>query len=145
MFEGMLETDASNVVAQTLLAATCLHSGDFARAEQLYREANTRHPDLSIGLCGLAVTLAYAGRVVEADEARKSLLALSEKTFVSPYQFAMVDCALGDDHAALAALERAASAHDFNFLCSAVDPTFDRLHGSPGWLALMRRYGLPPD
>lgn len=143
MFEGMLETDASNVVAQTLLAATCLHSGDFARAEQLYREAVLGHPDLSIGHCGLAVTLAYRGNIEAAQQARKSLLAFSESAFVSPYQFAMIDCALGDDHAAFATLERAANMRDFNFLCCAVDPTFDRLHGTPEWIALMQRHGLP--
>ncbi len=143
MFEGMLDTDINNVLARTLLAATCLHSGNTARAEQLYREANTRHPDLSIGLCGLAVTLAYADRIDEANAARQALLAFSKNTFVSPYQFAMIDCALGDDQAALAALDSAARAHDYNFLCSAVDPTFERLHGTPEWIALMRHYGLP--
>ena len=145
MFEGMLEMDANNVVARTLLAATCLHTGDIVHAEALYREASNRHPDLSIGMCGLAVTQAHTGRIDAAMETRKSLLAFSEKTFVSPYQLAMIDCALGDDHAALAALARAASAGDFNFLCSAVDPTFDRLHGHPEWVALMQRYGLPYD
>lgn len=145
MFEGMLDTDANNVLARTLLAVTCLHSGEISRAEQLYREATTRHPDLSVGLCGLAVTLAYAGRVDEANQARTALRAFSNNTFVSPYQFAMIDCALGDDQAALAALEHAASAHDYNFLCSAVDPTFARLHSTPDWIALMQRYGLPHD
>ena len=145
LFEGMLDTDANNVIARTLLAATCLHSGNVARAERLYREASTHHPDLSIGLCGLAVTLARAGRIDEASEARRLLLAFSKKSFVSPYQFAMIDCALGDDDAAYAALGTAASTHDFNFLCSAVDPTFDRLHGSSAWIALMQRYRLPHD
>ncbi len=143
MFEGMLETDTNNVIARTLLAFTCLYSGNIGRAEQLYRDAQQRHPDLSIGLCGLAVTLAYAGRIDEARVAHKALLAFGKNTFVSPYQFAMIDCALGDDQGALAALESAASAHDYNFLCSAVDPTFDRLHGTPEWIALMQRYGLP--
>lgn len=115
MFEGMLEADTNNVVARTLLAAACLHGGDLARAERLYREANAMHPDLSIGLCGMAVTLAYAGRIDEAKEAHKALVAFKEKAFVSPYQFAMIDCALGDDAAACAALERAAQSHDYNF------------------------------
>ena len=145
MFEGMLDADTNNVVARTLMAATCLHSGDVARAEHLYREANALHPDLSIGLCGMAVTLAYAGRIEEAKEAQKALIGFGEKAFVSPYQFAMIDCALDDNHAACAALERAAQSHDYNFLCSAVDPAFDRLHGSPEWVALMQRYGLPSD
>lgn len=145
LFEGMLDTDANNVIARTLLAATCLHRGELARAGQLYREAAARHPDLSIGLCGLAVTLAYDGRIDEAKGARDALRAFAEKCFVSWYQLAMVDCALGDDDAAHAALERAASTHDFNFLCSAVDPTFDRLHGSSAWIALMQRYRLPHD
>jgi hypothetical protein len=83
--------------------------------------------------------------MTEARKTRRSLVAFSEKAFVSPYQFAMIDCALGDAREALAALERAASAHDYNFLCSAVDPTFDRLHGSSEWIALMQRYGLPHD
>lgn len=70
LFEGLLETDTNNVVARTLLAAACLHSGDVARAEHLYRGANALHPDLSIGRCGIAVMLAYAGRIDEAKDAR---------------------------------------------------------------------------
>lgn len=144
-FEAMLEADDNNVVARTLLAATCLHSGDVSRAEQLYRETLLRHPSLSIGLCGLAVTLAYAGRTLEAIAVQSALISFSEKSFVSPYQFAMVDCALGNDDAALAWLEKAAMAGDYNFLCSAVDPTFDRLHAAAAWQALMRRFGMPDD
>jgi serine/threonine-protein kinase len=145
MFEGMLDTDASNVLARTLLAATHLHSSNLARAEALYRDTISRHPDLSIGLCGLAVTLAYATRVDEAKAVRNSLVEFSNHSFVSRYQFAMIDCALGDTDAALAALEQAASTGDFNFLCSAVDPTFERLHGTPEWIALMQLHGLPHD
>lgn len=145
VFDGMLETDANNVVARTLLAATCLHSGDLARAEQLYRETLHRHPDMSIGFCGLAVTLARAGRTDEVRATQKALVSFSEKSFVSPYQFAMVECALGNDEATLACLERAAIAGDYNFLCSAVDPTFDRLYGTLPWKGLMARFGMPTD
>ena len=55
----------------------------------------------------------------------------------------MIDCALGNDEATLAWLEKAAIAGDYNFLCSAVDPTFDRLHGTLPWKALMERFGMP--
>ena len=142
-FEGMLDVDANNVLARTLLAAACLHSGEISRAEQLYREAIARHPDLSIGHCGLAVTFATAGRIEEAKTAQQQLISYGETAFVSPYQFAMIDCALGDDTAAISGLQQAALARDFNFLCSAVDPTFDRLRGTSDWNELMRRYGLP--
>jgi TolB-like protein/Tfp pilus assembly protein PilF len=145
VFQGMLDTDDNNVLARTLLAATCLQAGDVKQAERLYRDTCTRHPELSIGLCGLAVTLAIAGRIPEAKNTRKQLVAFSEKSFVSPYQFAMVDCALGNDRAAMAALEEAATKRDYNFLCSAVDPTFDRLHHTPAWRALMQRTGMPHD
>ena len=143
VFDGMLEADANNVVARTLLACTCLHSGEMTRAEQLYRETLRRHPDMSIGFCGLAVTLAHAGRIDEARAAQKALVNYSEKSFVSPYQFAMVECALGNDEATLVWLEKAATAGDYNFLCSAVDPTFDRLHGTLAWKALMGHFGMP--
>ena len=142
-FEGMLDADANNVLARTLLASACLHSGDAARAERLYREAIVRHPDLSIGHCGVAITLATTGRIDEAKATQQQLVIYSEKAFVSPYQFAMIDCALGDDAAAISGLERAAKARDYNFLCSAVDPTFDRLRGTEAWKELMRRHGMP--
>ena len=139
----MLDADANNVLARTLLASACLHSGDAARAERLYREAIVRHPDLSIGHCGVAITLATTGRIDEAKATQQQLVIYSEKAFVSPYQFAMIDCALGDDAAAISGLERAAKARDYNFLCSAVDPTFDRLRGTEAWKELMRRHGMP--
>ncbi len=142
-FSGMLEANAHNVIARSLLAYTCLHRGDWSDAERHYRETIVRHPDLSIGHCGLAVTLALAGRFDEAKRAQSTLLIYARTAFVSPYQFAMVECALGNDLAALNELERAAGACDYNFLCSAVDPIFDRLHGTAGWTSLMRRFGLP--
>ncbi len=142
-FSGMLEANANNVIARSLLAYTCLHLGDSSEAERQYRETIARHPDLSIGHCGLAVTLALAGRIDEAKRAQAALLSYASTAFVSPYQFAMVECALGNDLAALNELERAATACDYNFLCSAVDPIFDRLHGSASWTSLMRRFGLP--
>lgn len=143
LFEGMLEADANNVLARTLLAATCLHAGDVARAETLYGEACKRHADLSIGACGLAVTLATVGRHDEAQVAREALMRYGEKGFLSPYQLAMVDCAMGDSAGAIDQLQRAALANDYNFQCSAVDPTFDALHAMPEWNALMARFGLP--
>lgn len=145
VFSGILDTDSNNVLARTLLAANCLHSGDHSRAEALYREAHTLHPDLSIGLCGMAVTLAYRGKLSESRATRELLVEFDRNAFVSPYQFAMIDCALGDYPAALAGLERAALSHDYNFQCSAVDPTFDSLHGTPEWNALMQRYCMPQD
>ncbi len=143
VFDGMLEADSNNVIARTLLAYTCLHSGDATQAERHYREAIVRHPDLSIGHCGLAVCLALVGRVDEAKHSQAALVNYARTAFVSPYQFAMIECVLGNDLAALNELERAAIACDYNFLCSAVDPIFDRLHGTAGWTSLMRRFGLP--
>ncbi len=145
VFSGLLDVNANDVLARTLMAASCLHSGDHADAEVLYRETCKRHPDLSIGLCGLAVTLAYRGQHDEAREVREKLVDFASKAFVSPYQFAMIDCALGEYPQALDGLERAALSHDYNFQCSAVDPTFAVLHGTPQWSALMRRFGMPHD
>ncbi len=143
VFSGMLDADSNNVVARSLLAYTCLHLGDSSEAERHYREAIVRHPDLSIGHCGLAVTLAITGRVDEAKQAKAALVSHASTAFVSPYQFAMIECAMGNFAAALSELERAAVACDYNFLCSAVDPIFDRLRRLPAWTALMRRFGLP--
>jgi tetratricopeptide (TPR) repeat protein len=143
VFGGMLEANANNVIARTLLAYTCLHSGDVSQAERHYRETIVRHPDLSIGHCGLALTLARVGRIADARRSQTDLVEYAKTAFVSPYQFAMIECALGNDVAALHELERAAVTCDYNFLCSAVDPAFDRLHNTPGWMALMRRFGFP--
>ncbi len=115
--------------------------GDVSQAERHYRETIVRHPDLSIGHCGLA--LARVGRIADARRSQTDLVEYAKTAFVSPYQFAMIECALGNDVAALHELERAAVACDYNFLCSAVDPAFDRLHNTPGWMALMRRFGFP--
>jgi adenylate cyclase len=145
VFSDVLETDANDVLARTLLAASHLHAGDHVTAETMYREACARHPDLSIGLCGLAVTLAHRGDFAASRDTRRLLVAFGHDAFVSPYQLAMIDCALGEHNAALDGLERAARCHDYNFQCSAVDPTFDALHGTPRWRSLMQRFGLPDD
>jgi hypothetical protein len=52
--------------------------------------------------------------------------------------------ALGDDDAALDALEEAVGIRNVNLMFVAVDPLYDRLHGHPRFEGLLGEMGLRP-
>ena len=82
----------------------------------------------------------------DVDAARAAFVAMVERfgeDRVGPYRMAMAAARLGDAEAAFAWLDRAAAARDFNFVCTAVDPTFDALRDDPRWSSLLARHRLP--
>jgi predicted Zn-dependent protease len=92
---------------------------------------------------GLARTYAMAGR---RDRARAELRELHQRAlhrYVSPYGFAQVYAALGDNAAALKMLDRAASEHSFELMFLKVDRSFDRLRAAPEFQELLERIGFP--
>jgi hypothetical protein len=83
--------------------------------------------------------LAVLGEPVVARQTLQALVQGWPGGYLSPYQLAMAELALGQAETALALLERAVEEGDPNALCLPVDPAFDRLHGLPRFKALWRR------
>jgi len=55
---------------------------------------------------------------------------------------AIASSRLGDADEAFAWVDRAASAHDLNLVCLAVDPSFDAMRDDLRWHPALARYGL---
>jgi Tetratricopeptide repeat len=138
--QALLDLSADNVLGMSLLASVALCRGDAASALAQYGRVARLHAQWSIGPIGQVWALAALGRTQEARDALSSLQSLwSNGRYLSPYQLAMAECALGDETAALVLLERAVQERDANALCLPVDPAFDRLTSAPRFLALRQQ------
>jgi len=134
---AMLDMTPDNVLGLSLLAYVALQRGDAALALEQYRRVSERHPLLSIGLVGQALSMAALGR---ADEARAVLHGLKtgwRGGCLSPYQLAMVHERLDEHDAALDELARAIDERDPNALTLPVDPAFAALRAAPRGHALV--------
>ena len=142
-FARVLEKEPANLVARVLQATALLCAGHAAEAQRLFAAIATDLPGDSIGPLGVVQALAVGGDI---DAARTAFVAMVERFGegrVGPYRMAMAAARLGDAEAAFAWLDRAATARDFNFVCTAVDPTFDVLRDDPRWSSLLARHRLP--
>lgn len=142
-FARVLQKEPTNLVARVLQATALLCAGHAAEAQRLFAAIAIELPGDSIGPLGVVQALAVGG---DPDAARAAFVAMVERfgeDRVGPYRMAMAAARLGDAAAAFAWLDRAAAARDFNFVCTAVDPTFDALRDDPRWPALLARHRLP--
>jgi serine/threonine protein kinase/Flp pilus assembly protein TadD len=92
----------------------------------------------------LGHAFAVAGRRDDAIKVLNELKSLSKERYVSPYFMALIYVGLGDDHQAVAWLEKASEERQPYLMLMKVEPVFDRLHADPGFRAIERRVGLAP-
>ena len=140
--QDLLDMAPDNVLGLSLLAYVALCRGDAAQALQDYRRVRVLHPRLSIGAIGEVMALAALGQPLVA---RRALAALKRRWpngrrgYLSPYQLAMAELALGAVQPALDLLQQAVHERDPNALCLPVDPAFDALQTLPRFMALRRQ------
>jgi tetratricopeptide (TPR) repeat protein len=80
-----------------------------------------------------------------AQKALKELHKLSERRFVSAYDFAIIYVGLDEADQAFKWLERAYEERSFSMLMSLkAEPMLDALRSDPRFQDLVRRVGLPP-
>ncbi len=127
-------------LALSLLGYVRLQRGDAVEALALYRRCEALAPQLSVGAIGQVLALAAAGR---RDEAEAMLAAMpacwAPPRYLSPYQLALAETALGRRGAALALLQRAADEADANLFCLPVDPGLASLRGDLRLRPLLQR------
>jgi tetratricopeptide (TPR) repeat protein len=83
-----------------------------------------------------------AGKLPEARQALRDLLARSQHFRVSPYGIAMIYAALGDKDQAFSQLEQAYAQRSEFMGFLKVDPELDSLHSDPRFEDLLRRMNL---
>lgn len=142
-FRRVLEMEPGNLVARVLCASAQLGAGALDDALAAFERIDADVPGDSIGALGIVQAHALSGRSGAARAAFDALVARFGASRVGPYRMAIAASRLGDRDAAFDWLDRAASAHDLNLVCLAVDPSFDALRGDPRWAVALRTYGLP--
>lgn len=91
-----------------------------------------------------AETLAADGQAEAAREKLAALIELSASRYVSPYQIALVYCALGDRESAIGYLQQAAEMKEAWLNWMGVDPAFDPLRGDPRFEQIFEDTGYRP-
>ena len=88
-------------------------------------------------LTSLAVTYGLRGQRSEAKWILGTLNDMQKTKYVSPFYFASIHAALGDNDDTFAWLNKAKAEHSF-VVFLAIDPLFDKIRSDPRYTALMR-------
>lgn len=135
--EATLDIDETNDHARSLLGRSLLQLRQYERAiDQFLRRTRP-----TVGSAAdLPAVYALTGRRDEASSALEQLVQGGRDRYVSPYDIATIQAALGDDQATMHWLNRALDqrAQPINGL--PLDPVFDHLHGSREWTHLLARW-----
>jgi tetratricopeptide (TPR) repeat protein len=100
------------------------------------------NPDSAISQAGIAISLAKSGHCAEALHALDKLLAMKDRTYVSPSYVSLVYLALGDRDAEYAWLEKSYDDRAEFLLWLNIDPVYDGERGDPRFQAMVRKVGI---
>jgi TolB-like protein len=138
--ERVLEIDPGNLLAVSLLCAVYGQQGRFDEALALLSDgAATALGSRAL----LGVTLALAGRTAEARAELVRLVALNATEYVSAYDIASINAALGDVEQAFHWLDSAFEERSALLHTLRADPVMDAIRADPRYAAAERRLGLP--
>jgi tetratricopeptide (TPR) repeat protein len=143
-YAEVLAREPSNLVARVLQATALIGDGRTDAARGLFEGIATDLPGDSIGPLGIVQAWGAGGDIAQARIAFGAMVDRFGEPAIGPYRMAIAHARLEDIDAAFAWLERAEAARDMNIICTAVDPSFDRLRDDPRWPALLQRFGFPP-
>ena len=87
-------------------------------------------------------TQAASGKRQAAERTLSEMRVAAERTYVSPYSFALVYQGLRDTDNALQWLERAYEERDVRMVFLGVEPAWDSLRGDLRFIALSKRMNL---
>jgi TolB-like protein/Tfp pilus assembly protein PilF len=140
-FRRAIADGVSPLDSQFMLGVIAYYERDCAPAAAQFDSLQGRLP-APLENFGLALAAACGGRIAEARQHIAKAQAAADQAFVSPYQLAMAEAALGDKEAALAALERSADAREGQILYLKFEPAFDGIRADPRYRAIEKRVGL---
>lgn len=137
-----IDADRRNVVAYRYLGLAHAQAGNAQEAVDALQTAVSLSP-ASLHRAELAHTLAVVGRRTEASTILAELRAMSPRTYVSPYNLALVATALDDTRGALDYLDAAVRERANLLVWSKVDPRLDVVRSEPRFREVMRALQLP--
>jgi tetratricopeptide (TPR) repeat protein len=136
------ELDPNFALAWFYYGQILLAQGKFAEAAEQFENAILLSRGMIAGTAALVQAHALAGNRAKALEGLKQLERNSHRTYVSPFDLALIYTALGDYDAAFDRLE--ASHAERGWLNHIhVFPALRPLHSDPRFADLLRRTGIP--
>jgi tetratricopeptide (TPR) repeat protein len=138
-----LEMDPGYFRARLHLGRCYVEKGMYRKALAEFQLARTLSEDSSETLAAIGHAYAASGRRDEALGVVEELVAMTGRSYVSPYSLAIIHTCLGAKDEALALLEKAFEDHAEWIIYLTLDPKLDNLRNEPRFLELARRLGLP--
>ena len=136
-----LQMDANFAYAHYILGEAYVRKGAFAEAIAEIQKATTLSPNITLYKGGLGHAYARAGQSAEARKLLSELNELSQRRYVSSWDFAVIYAGLEEKDQAFAFLENANQQHVVMWWYRS--PLLDHLRSDPRFAELVRRVGLP--
>ena len=115
---------------------------DFDEAAAALQRALHLSPNAPRMRSALARTLALSGKRKLSLKILHELERLAEDRYLSPFEFALIHFALGQQDPGFDWLARACQDRSFDLIVIKVDPRFDKLRHDPRFGAIVKRMGL---
>jgi serine/threonine-protein kinase len=140
-----LALDAQFWLTHFYLSAVYLETGRFAESLAEAGEARKFSGGSStLAMAAAACALVKLRKRKDAKALLDELLQLSARKYVPPYHFALLYNGLGESEETLAWLKRGLEERDPKMTFLQVDPKWNNLRGTPGFIDIVRRVGLSP-
>ena len=141
----LLETESGFAPAHHALGLASEQAGRHEEAVHAFEKARYGSGGSPASLASLGHALATAGRRKEASAILEEIRGLAKKSYVSPYAFAVMHEALGQNDLAFEALENAFKERDVWLIWLKRDPRLDGLRKDARFDGLVRRVGFPAE
>ena len=139
-----LELDPSFVPAHIALGITYLQKARYEDALNEFQKAITLSGGSTDSIGQLAQAYALSGKRPEALKILHNLVEISKRSYVSPYNMALIYTDLGDKDLAFDWLSKACEEHSSLLFFVKVEPSLDNLRPDPRFPDLERCMKLPP-
>jgi tetratricopeptide (TPR) repeat protein len=137
-----LEMDPNFALAHRRLGEAYESQGKYPEALPEFQKAMELSGGAVIYKALLGGAYALSGRREDAERSLQKLAQASKQQYVPSTAVAAIYLDLGDPDMAFRWLDKAEDERSDLLTYAKVDPTFDRLHSDPRWVALLDRLGL---
>jgi serine/threonine-protein kinase len=117
--------------------------GEFDESAAAFNRALQLSPQSPLMQAALGRTFAHSGKKTDALRILTDLQHLAEKRYVSPFELASLQFALGQNDEGFHMLSKAFQDRCFELICLRVDPRWESLRGNPRFHRLFEQLGLP--
>jgi serine/threonine protein kinase/tetratricopeptide (TPR) repeat protein len=139
-----IELDPNYWLDHCFLGRALEQKGRLPEAIAEFQRGLALDPDQAENWAGLGHAYALSGNRAEAQKAIDQLKELSARSYIAPYNMAVIYAGLGEKDRAFSWLERAYADRSYLLaLYLTTDARLDTLHSDPRFSELRRRIGLP--